>query len=520
MNRWISVIILVVAGIVFCAQIIHWWPFTHDDAWISFRYAENFVKGHGLVFNPGERVEGYTNFLWTILMAGPIALDLDPVPVSKFLGILLSLCTLVTVFRFSQRFLHGSDIDRNRKNLTAAYAVLILTVYAPFSVWAVGGLETPLFAWLIILGIYLAEQERSRPAPRLSSASMILITAALTRPGGIMIWAILLFFQWKQVSSHRLQRMRAWLLPFATVYIPWFAWRWWYYGWLLPNTYYLRQGSDADQSMEVARNGMAYIGAFLVTHGGLLAIALLLGGSAVIKFRTKSRFITLLVFWSLHLIHAGGDEKPFGRLIVPMLPLIAVILAKTADEILHLQPSWRGRFRHLHRATALLIMLLLPGAIAGGMTHPDDNAYVDGHIFKYCTRGVQLGKWIHAHARPGESMAARAIGALGYYSKIPCYDLLGVTDEYIAHLPLQPGKRTAHGKSDLMYILSRNPTYITFMLMEPTRLGYRRKTVELDDGGRMLLFVRDPALAPDPEYLQNPKENQGLLLPFTPETTP
>ena len=44
-----------------------------DDALISFRYAVNLVEGRGLVFNPGERVEGYTNFLWTIVLAGVYA---------------------------------------------------------------------------------------------------------------------------------------------------------------------------------------------------------------------------------------------------------------------------------------------------------------------------------------------------------------------------------------------------------------------------------------------------------------
>src|SRR5207247_899918 len=43
-----------------------------DDAFISFRYAQHLVDGYGLVFNPGERVEGYTNFLWTMIMAAVI----------------------------------------------------------------------------------------------------------------------------------------------------------------------------------------------------------------------------------------------------------------------------------------------------------------------------------------------------------------------------------------------------------------------------------------------------------------
>ena len=48
-----------------------------DDAFISFRYARNWVDGHGLVFNHGERVEGYTNFLWVAMLAIPNLIGLD-----------------------------------------------------------------------------------------------------------------------------------------------------------------------------------------------------------------------------------------------------------------------------------------------------------------------------------------------------------------------------------------------------------------------------------------------------------
>src|SRR5260221_4689119 len=52
-----------------------------DDAYVSFRYARNFVRGDGLVYNVGEPVEGYTNFLWTTLAAVPLAAGADdPLP--------------------------------------------------------------------------------------------------------------------------------------------------------------------------------------------------------------------------------------------------------------------------------------------------------------------------------------------------------------------------------------------------------------------------------------------------------
>jgi hypothetical protein len=71
------------------------YPFIIDDAFISFRYSENLVRGHGLVFNPGERVEGYTNFLWVMVMAGVYALTGESLAWSKALGVGANLITLL-----------------------------------------------------------------------------------------------------------------------------------------------------------------------------------------------------------------------------------------------------------------------------------------------------------------------------------------------------------------------------------------------------------------------------------------
>ena len=71
-----GVLIALVAGLVFLALLNR---FIQDDAFISFQYARNLVEGHGLTFNPGERVEGYTNFLWTLLISAGIGLGVDPI---------------------------------------------------------------------------------------------------------------------------------------------------------------------------------------------------------------------------------------------------------------------------------------------------------------------------------------------------------------------------------------------------------------------------------------------------------
>ena len=67
--------------------------FIQDDAFISLRYAHHFATDRGLSWNPGERVEGYTNFLWTVLLAAAFWLHLEPVIFSQLLGVLTAALT-------------------------------------------------------------------------------------------------------------------------------------------------------------------------------------------------------------------------------------------------------------------------------------------------------------------------------------------------------------------------------------------------------------------------------------------
>ena len=99
-HRYMQTSTIIVAAIIVVLTALAWSNrFIQDDAFISFRYADNLVSGHGLVWNAGERIEGYTNFLWTLLMVVPLALKLDPVPVSFIVGLILFACSLIMTYR-------------------------------------------------------------------------------------------------------------------------------------------------------------------------------------------------------------------------------------------------------------------------------------------------------------------------------------------------------------------------------------------------------------------------------------
>ena len=125
-----------------CVQALHAWTTWTDDAYISFRYGRNLLAGEGLVFNPGERVEGITNLAWAVLLAP--ATDGDPMFVAKGIGLACSLATLAALAVWAD----AEDLHPVAALL--AMAPFALLPWAPF--WAVQGLETPAVALLVTLG--------------------------------------------------------------------------------------------------------------------------------------------------------------------------------------------------------------------------------------------------------------------------------------------------------------------------------------------------------------------------------
>src|SRR5690349_8932189 len=123
---------LVIAGVLALwagYAYMHW--FLCDDAFVSFRYARNLWQGHGLVWNRGERVEGYTNFLWVIELAlAHVTVGARPEDAALSLSVL---CTL-GVFWATAKLAWTTPFDRDRQ-LAVLLALGALAVNRNFAVW-------------------------------------------------------------------------------------------------------------------------------------------------------------------------------------------------------------------------------------------------------------------------------------------------------------------------------------------------------------------------------------------------
>src|SRR5207302_9617699 len=101
-RRILLAALLVAAAVALVAHSLVF-NFVTDDAFISFVYSRNLAEHGQLVFNLGERVEGYTNFLWTVLLAGLMKLGWRPESASIACGVGCAIATMFVCAWMSRR---------------------------------------------------------------------------------------------------------------------------------------------------------------------------------------------------------------------------------------------------------------------------------------------------------------------------------------------------------------------------------------------------------------------------------
>ena len=159
--------------------------FFHDDAFISLRYARNLIELGDLSWNPGERVEGYTNFLHLLAVAGLMKLGNEPLAAARVVGLLSALALLAALFFGLRRVAEASPRAR-------AVALFGTVASTPLAIWSLGGLETvtatALLAWGLVLVLPLVGG--SGGIGRACAAGIFFALAYLTRPDSLVVAAI------------------------------------------------------------------------------------------------------------------------------------------------------------------------------------------------------------------------------------------------------------------------------------------------------------------------------------------
>lgn len=444
--------------------------FVQDDAYITYRYARNVVRGYGPVYNPGERVEGYTNFLWMIMLAflGTIGIPFSAIiTLSQVLGVLSGIGVIIIFFLLLRQYSTGPPA-------LAPLAALLFAANGSFAYWCVSGMETGLFSLLLAGGFYAylgADSTR-----RMVGASFLLGLGALTRPEGTLFFGVvLLHFAIRRLyrrsrhssvapdtardSRSSMTGLASLLVPFVIVVAPLYVWRLGYYGYLLPNTFYAKTGLD----VTYLKSGMKYLSGFYRVYG-LWGLGLLVPIAAGLWFRTKTSVTLLgfcllaLVIHSFYVVSVGGDVLRQYRFFVPLYVLFYFVLS---------EGFWLLPMRRPLAAMALVTVELLTfwGPFTPGTTELrelHDNSHFERQLVRM---SGATGAWLNVNTRPDVWIASTTIGAIGYFSDRNLIDMLGLTDAVVAHRPesiLGPRIYWKERKYNTRHVLERNPAYIDF----------------------------------------------------------
>lgn len=482
-----------------------------EDAYISFRYARNLINGDGLVFNPGaERVEGITNLLWTLVVAGGSWISGLSLPgVAVALGLLCGGLTLVVAYRWCYEELVGGGLSTLTAYVAALAAPSLLVLAPGFAFYSASGLEVSLFALLITAGLYLLTRARSEGG--LASGSTVLGLAAMTRPEGALVLtfgaAASALISKGSSAGERLRGFALAALPGAAVILAFTAWRLYYYGSPIPNTAFAKAGG-----VEVMQNwGWPYLieaaGANLFHIAWLLALV-----GALLDRGLLGRALgplCLVPVWSAYVVYAGGDYMPFQRFVVPLLPFIYVLAVAGFARICVTLPG-TSRLPRSAKAAAVLLPVAALGVLVAYRLPEQLEAEEQwkAEIVEDTEIRRAAGEWFDAH-RPDALVARNAVGAFGYYSNVRILDMIGLNNEHIArHGHKAPSYIPGHQSGDGEYVLSRDPDYIIVTNTEPPfrfvsdrelagspefHREYQRVTAEIGDGRRLSMFERKEA---------------------------
>jgi arabinofuranosyltransferase len=469
-KRWLLLMLLMPA-LMFAAHALMYAGYVADDSYISFRYAQNLLEGHGLVWNPGTaadaRVEGYSNPLWVLLLALLGGLGLDLVSASRVLGLGCALGAMGFVFGLGRSVARigaaGEDGRLGGREalhaLLAGFAGALALAYStPIAIWAMGGLEGSLVALGLAWALWdsfaamrlVRDGDEARGLRRARRAGIGLALLVWTRPDGAL-FGLSMALGYLVGCGWRLGWRMTWRsagYPVAALVLL-TGLRLVYYGEWLPNTAHVK----AEFSFEAFRLGGEYVLSGLGWLGAGVVGALLSLGFDRERRAYAAALLFHMLLTCLYVAAIQGDFFPGRRQLLPLALLGAVGVGLfTAHPVNRLM-----RFFLSFAPAGLLIMWLIYGVNGDPQAQ---RARKEFWVRDSIALGEQLQQ-MFGEERP--VLAVEAAGALPFAVDFECIDMLGLNDRHIARLDARSGAIPGHNHADGGYVIGREPDLIGFL---------------------------------------------------------
>lgn len=352
---------------------------------------------------------------------------------------------------FASRYLFPTRLSH------AVAAALIIALNPIMVCWAVGGLESCLYALLVLVAFALLAGRRRMSSTMLSA--VVLVMAGLARPEAAALCPVALVVVF--LDRRSIRDVLRYAAVFSAGFGAYFALRAAYFGQVFPNTFYAK----LDYGNELLfRRGLTYVWDFarsnpLMWFSGVVATAGIRRAPRWVGAMAAATAVQVCV-----IAYEGGDHFAMFRFMVPVVPLLGLVsLYGLTTTVRRFAGNVRaGNIALLAGLAALAVSNFgVCWQIKRGEPRPVTQYLRFLQEVDYARQWSEIGRWFGRHAPPEESVATIAIGAVGHYSGLRLIDPHGLIDPFIAHQRRRLGTGYAgHEKFDIDRVLSQHPGYI------------------------------------------------------------
>ncbi len=415
--------------------------FTQDDAYISYRYVANYLNGDGLVYNIGQRIEGFTNFGWTIWLALWGALGADFIVVSRVTGFVMGGAFILLTYLVARLAFSAKHV------WLALVPLYLVAANQSLAYWSSAGLETAAFAALTMLALYLFLK-------RSWGLMGALFLAVWVRPEGAVVAGVLILTEAVVDRRFPWYALRCAVAAFL-LSLPYLAFKILYYGSIFPNPFYAKTGWNVDQLV----SGLEYAGRFL-SHYGFYGAGFVVSLVAYRRLNAAAKSVWWFsALYVAYVVLIGGDVLKVHRFFVPVSGGVAIVTTLALWVFV----------RRLARRRAQVVALAAAVALVGA-TYILPRDFVKRY---YVAEKALVGKMSFLSSQMKQwdatdfSVALSTIGVFGYtLVGHNIIDMLGLTDSTIARHSEDPipGMVTTwkEQKHNSRYLLTRAPDYFVF----------------------------------------------------------
>lgn len=361
-----------------------------DDAFITFRYAENLANGEGLVYNLGERVLGTSTPLFTLLIALFQLIGIGSFNAALLINLTAAGLTTVILYRWSQHL----DLGR--------FAILPAVIYLVFPrsvICDIAGMETALFTLLVTSGLYLLHRGKHFAAITIASL------ATVARPEG---WALLALILAVTIIRDRRQLLLK-AIPVLLIAGNWLLFAYLYFGSIVPNSLTAKMALYSGYERFSSWQNLAITLGLNSPFGWIIWPLFLLG--LILAFR-KSKPLGIIALWCgayLGALIVSGTHVFFWY-PAPVYPTSFAIVTIAVVSLLRRVPI--AKDDHTNWMPAVVCILVIAASLIH-ITGRFENLRLE--MADYRDIHIAAADYLNQHARPNDRVLAEDIGYFGYY---------------------------------------------------------------------------------------------------------